>query len=110
MAAAGAQLWCTKLTHTTGVRLLCKVVPNSKKAGVFDTSACSETLRIRLTAPARDNEANQALIAFLSAELQVRKQAVNIAHGLKSAQKVVDVFADLTPEFCFNKLLNSQLS
>lgn len=55
-------------------------------AGVDDGA-----IRIRLSAPPVDGEANAACIAFLAELLAVPKSAVQIVAGLTSRQKVVRV-------------------
>ena len=46
-------------------------------------------IKIRLTAPAIANRANEALIAFLAEHYRVPKRCVRIASGLKSRDKRV---------------------
>jgi hypothetical protein len=46
-------------------------------------------IKIRLTAPAIANRANEALIAFLAEHYRVPKRCVRIAAGLKSRDKRV---------------------
>jgi len=48
-----------------------------------------ERIKIRLAAPAVENKANEALIAFLAAHYGVPKRNVRIAAGLKSREKRV---------------------
>ena len=48
-----------------------------------------ERIKIRLAAPAVENQANEALIAFLAAHYGVPKRNVRIAAGLKSREKRV---------------------
>jgi uncharacterized protein len=56
-------------------------------AGVFEGA-----MRIRLTAPAVENRANEALIEFLAAVLKTSKSAVRIRSGEQSRTKRVEVF------------------
>lgn len=46
-----------------------------------------ERIKIRLAAPAVENKANEALVAFLARHYGVPKRNVRIAGGLKSRQK-----------------------
>ncbi|HEY4978932.1 MAG TPA: DUF167 domain-containing protein [Candidatus Acidoferrum sp.] len=55
-------------------------------AGVMDGA-----LKIRLTAPAVENRANEALIEFLAELLKTAKSAVRIQSGLQSRLKRVEV-------------------
>jgi uncharacterized protein len=56
-------------------------------AGVMDGA-----LKIRLTAPALENRANEALVEFLAAVLKTSKSAVRILSGEQSRTKRVEVF------------------
>jgi uncharacterized protein len=56
-------------------------------AGVFDGA-----MKVRLTAPAVENRANEALIEFLAAVLKTSKSAVRIRSGEQSRTKRVEVF------------------
>ena len=49
-------------------------------------------LKVRLTAPALENRANEALIEFLSSLLKTSKSAVRIRSGEQSRTKRVEVF------------------
>ncbi|HEX4927387.1 MAG TPA: DUF167 domain-containing protein [Burkholderiales bacterium] len=51
-------------------------------------------IKIRLAAPAVDNRANEALVAFLAEHYGVPRRRVRIASGLKSRDKRV-VIEDL---------------
>jgi hypothetical protein len=46
-------------------------------------------VKIRLTARALDNKANEALVEFLASHYNVPKRSVRITAGLKSRQKRV---------------------
>jgi uncharacterized protein len=54
--------------------------------------ALEGTLKIRLTAPAVENRANEALVDFLSNVLKTSKSAVRIRTGERSRSKRVEVF------------------
>lgn len=56
-------------------------------AGVHDGA-----LKIRITAPAVENRANEALVEFLAAVLKTPKAAVRIQGGEHSRTKRVEVF------------------
>ncbi len=51
----------------------------------------SDTLRVKVSAPARDGKANQALIDFLSEALGVSKSRIELLKGAGSRNKVVSV-------------------
>jgi uncharacterized protein len=61
-------------------------------AGVFEGA-----MKIRLTAPAVENRANEALIEFLAAVLKTSKSAVRIRSGEQSRTKRVEIFG-VTPQ------------
>jgi uncharacterized protein (TIGR00251 family) len=48
-----------------------------------------DRIKIRLAAPAVENRANEALVAFLAGHYGVPKRSVRIASGLKSRDKRV---------------------
>lgn len=48
-------------------------------------------LKIQITAPALENKANQALIKFLSQEMDIPKSQIKIISGLKSRYKVLRI-------------------
>ncbi len=52
-----------------------------------------DALKIRIAAPAVDNKANAALVAFLSDMLGVRKSAIALRQGAGSRRKLVEVTA-----------------
>jgi uncharacterized protein (TIGR00251 family) len=55
------------------------------------------TLRIRVTAPPADGEANEAVLKLLSKHLGVPKSALTIVRGATTRNKVVEV-AGLTED------------
>lgn len=55
-----------------------------------------DAVKVRLTAPPVEGEANDALVAFLADRLGVAKSAVAIVRGGRSRSKVVEV-AGVTP-------------
>ena len=50
-----------------------------------------ERLKVRLAAPAVENKANEALIAFLAGHYGVPRRRVRILSGLRSRQKRVEI-------------------
>ncbi|ONK57117.1 uncharacterized protein A4U43_C10F16790 [Asparagus officinalis] len=61
--------------------------PGSKIATITDIS--DEAVGVQIDAPARDGEANAALVDFISSVLGVKKRQVSISSGSKSREKVV---------------------
>ena len=52
-----------------------------------------DALKIRMAAPAVDNKANDALIAFLAVSLGLRPAQIRIRQGGKGRRKVIDITA-----------------
>jgi uncharacterized protein len=76
-------------TTDRGVELTISVVPRSSRceiAGIHNNS-----LRIKLTSPPVDNEANIQCCAFIAKLLGIAKGQVSIVHGKTSRRKVVRV-------------------
>jgi hypothetical protein len=72
-----------------GVRIAVRVQPRASRdalVGVHDGA-----LKIALTAPPVDGEANAALVAFVAAALGVPRRDVRIARGETSKTKVLEV-------------------
>ena len=86
----------TELTRQSkGCTLLrVRVQPRASKKGVEGVSA--GLLRVRLTAPPADGEANAQLIDVLSDALGVRKSAIRVVQGHSSRQKTVELDIDET--------------
>lgn len=86
--------WCAAIPG--GVRLAIQVAPGAKKpevVGVHDDS-----LKLKLQAPPIEGRANEALVRFIAATLQVPRGAVTITHGLAGKRKLVAVRAALRPD------------
>jgi uncharacterized protein len=65
------------------------IQPNSSRtefAGLHGNA-----LKIRVAAPAADNKANAALIAFLGKSLGIPKSAIALRHGATGRRKVVEI-------------------
>jgi len=72
-----------------GVSFKVRVQPRASKnqvAGLFE-----DALRVRLTAPPVDGEANEACRAFLADLLSVSRSQVEILSGLTGRNKVVKI-------------------
>ena len=66
-----------------------KVNPRSGKEQLLDLDA--ETIRVKLTAPPVEGEANLALIRFIARACRVPKGDVVIVSGEKSRHKVIQI-------------------
>jgi hypothetical protein len=62
------------------------------------------TIRVRLAAPPSDNEANEALINFLSEVLGVTKARLDIVAGLVGRDKLISVM-DMDAETVHQRIL-----
>ncbi|NLO21607.1 MAG: YggU family protein [Syntrophomonadaceae bacterium] len=72
-----------------GVRLEVKVQPRSSKNQIVGEK--EGVLKIKLTAPPVDGEANQALIAFLSTCFKVPKKNISLLKGDSSRHKLLEI-------------------
>ena len=74
-----------------------RVQPGAKKtecAGLVEGR-----LKIRLAAPAVDNKANAALVAFVAKKLSLRPSRVELVSGATSRQKSLLVLHDTEPDW-----------
>ena len=79
--------------HEKGSWLGLYIQPGASKSEVLGIHG--ERLKIKIKAPPRDGEANEALIEFLGKFLGVAKSRVSILRGESSRQK--DVLVELSP-------------
>jgi uncharacterized protein len=84
-----------------GIRFSAVIQPRSSKNEV--TGVYNDALKIRLTSPPVDSEANKACMRFFAKWLGVSPSKVNIVQGLSSKNKTIEV-ADLT-EKQFHEIL-----
>ena len=73
----------------SGVRIDIRVAPRSSREAVLGEHAGA--LKIALTAPPVDGEANAALIAFLAKKLGVSAKQIRIVHGERGKTKLIEV-------------------
>lgn len=77
-------------------RIHVRITPNASNdtfAGIHDNR-----LRIRLSAPAVDGKANQALIRFLSRQWKCSKSAIQIVRGEKSREKTLAIASTIAEQ------------
>ena len=67
-----------------------KVLPRSSQNKIIGKMS-DGTLKIKLTAPPVDGEANKKLIELLSKEFKVAKSRIKIIKGLRGKNKVVEI-------------------
>ncbi|PQQ10860.1 UPF0235 protein C15orf40 [Prunus yedoensis var. nudiflora] len=75
--------------------------PGSKIASITDFS--DEALGVQIDAPAKDGEANAALLDYISSVLGVKRRQVSIGSGSKSRDKVV-IVEEMTVQSVFDIL------
>ena len=71
------------------MRLNIKVIPKSSLNKVIKISETE--LKVKLTSPPVDGEANKKLIEILSKEYNVAKSKIRIVKGEASKSKIVDI-------------------
>ena len=76
-------------TTPTGVRFEVRVAPRASRDAVLGVH--EGALKVALTAPPVDGEANAALVAFVAKRLGVAKRDVVIVRGETSRQKQLEV-------------------
>lgn len=69
--------------------LTLQVQPGAKFSAVAGLHG--NALRLRIAAPAVDNQANTALVDFLSATFGLHKSTIRIRHGSKGRRKIIDI-------------------
>jgi uncharacterized protein len=89
-------------TTDNGVELAVSVVPRSSRCEIAGIH--NNTLRIKLTSPPVDNEANIQCCAFIAKLLGIAKGQVTIVHGKTSRRKVVKI-EGISEELIRGKLL-----
>lgn len=70
--------------------ILVKVIPNSKKLEIIKLD--EKNYKIKLDAPAIEGMANSRLVEVLSDYLNIQKSSIRIVKGLKSRNKIVEIF------------------
>ncbi|CAL5029152.1 unnamed protein product [Urochloa decumbens] len=95
---------CLRLMPPSTVAISIHAKPGSKVATI--TEIGDEAIGVQIDAPARDGEANAALVDFISSVLGVKKREVSIGSGSKSREKVVLV-QDATLQGVYDALKKS---
>jgi len=84
-------------SHAQGSTLLLYVQPGASKTTIAGEHG--GRLKLKISAPPRDGEANQAVIEFMAEILGVAKAKVHFIRGESSRQK--DILVELPPEKIF---------
>ena len=83
------------------ITIMVRVIPRASRNAI--EGAYGEALKVRLTAPALENRANEALRRLLAERLNVQVAAVRIVAGEKSRTKRISI-AGITREQIIKKL------
>lgn len=79
--------WARYDTAARRLTLTVHVQPNARQSAIAGRHG--DALKIRIAAPASDNRANDALVAFIAQALELSGSAVTIRHGATSRRKIV---------------------
>ncbi|XP_019177259.1 PREDICTED: UPF0235 protein C15orf40 homolog [Ipomoea nil] len=80
---------CLRVVAPSSVAITIHAKPGSKIATITDLS--DEAVGVQIDAPAKDGEANAALLDYISSVIGVKRRQVSIGSGSKSRDKVVIV-------------------
>ncbi len=81
--------WLRFQPETARLTLQIHAQPNAKSTGAAGLHG--DALKVRIAAPAVDDKANAALMAWLAAALQLPRGAIRIRTGESSRRKVVEI-------------------
>ncbi|CAN4122126.1 unnamed protein product [Withania somnifera] len=99
---------CIRAVAPSSVAITIHAKPGSKLATVTDLN--DDAVGVQIDAPAKDGEANAALVHYISSVVGVKKRQVSIGSGSKSRDKVI-IVEDVTLQSVFdslNKVLKDQ--
>jgi len=74
----------------SGAALTVRVIPRARKTEIADVLE-DGTIKIRLTAPPVEGQANEALIRFLSRLLEIPSSRIEIIAGQTSRDKLLSI-------------------
>jgi hypothetical protein len=66
-----------------------KLIPRSSKNSIEENNG--NELKVKVTAPAVDNKANEALIKLLAKEFKIPRSLIKIIQGKKSKNKIINI-------------------
>ncbi|KAL4644053.1 uncharacterized protein LOC142623833 [Castanea sativa] len=92
---------CIRSIPPSSVAITIHAKPGSKSSSITDIS--DEAVGVQIDAPARDGEANAALLDFISSVLGVKRRQVSVGSGSKSRDKVV-IVEEVTLQSVFDAL------
>ena len=86
-----------------GAALAIRVTPRASKNEIVEVLS-DQTIKVRLTAPPAEGQANEALVKFLSEVLDVPKSKIEIVAGMTGRDKLVSI-VDVDSEEVHKKIL-----
>ncbi len=86
-----------------GSALAVRVTPRASRNEIVDLLE-DGTIKVRIAAPPSDNEANEALIEFLSEVLGVPKSRLDIVAGASGRDKLISI-VDMDAETAHQRIL-----
>lgn len=86
-----------------GAALAIRVTPRASRNEIVEVQM-DGTVRIRLTAPPVEGQANKALIDFLSEVLEIPPSKIEIVAGTSGRDKLVSIL-DMDSETVHNKII-----
>lgn len=92
---------CIRSLPPSSVSITIHAKPGSKLAAITDIS--DEALGVQIDAPAKDGEANTALLDYISSVIGVKRRQVSIGSGSKSRDKVL-IVEEVTLQSVFDAL------
>ncbi|KAK6922852.1 Protein of unknown function DUF167 [Dillenia turbinata] len=92
---------CIRAISPSSVAITIHAKPGSKLATITDFN--DEALGVQIDAPAKDGEANAALLEYISSVIGVKRRQVSIGSGSKSRDKVV-IVEEVTLQSVFDAL------
>lgn len=87
-----------------GAALAIRVTPRASKDEIVEVLS-DQTIKIRLTAPPVEGQANEALVKFLAGVLGVPKSKIEIVAGMSGRDKLVSI-VDVDSEEVHKKILS----
>ncbi|KAH6776830.1 hypothetical protein C2S52_007750 [Perilla frutescens var. hirtella] len=92
---------CLRSISPSSVAISIHAKPGSRLATITDMN--DDALGVQIDAPAKDGEANAALLDYISSVIGVKKRQVSIGSGSKSRDKVV-IVEEVTLQTVFDAL------
>ncbi|KAJ7945276.1 UPF0235 protein C15orf40-like [Quillaja saponaria] len=92
---------CIRSIPPSSVAITIHAKPGSKTSSITDFS--DEALGVQIDAPAKDGEANAALLEYISSVLGVKRRQLSIGSGSKSRDKIV-IVEEVSLENVFDSL------